>query len=75
MPKLSGTYDLMEATVLDILGRLNLDGSRLALLLESEGRVLLDMWHHTNPTNGGRGEVSSELKAFNKKALDYLQAR
>ena len=75
MQHISNTYSFLQAIVLDVLDRLHADGSVLAGVLETEGRDLFALWQSADPSNGGREAVTEGLKSFNKRALDYLQAR
>lgn len=75
MRYLSNTYSFLQAVVLDVLERLREDDSSVARILEAEGRDLFALWESVDPSNGGRDAVTENLKAFNKRALDYLQAR
>jgi hypothetical protein len=75
MQYISNTYSFLQAIVLDLLQRLRNDGGHLARVLALEGQDLFDKWVSTDPTDGGRESITEDLKRFNKKALDYLQAR
>jgi len=75
MQNISNTYSFLQAIVLDLLKRLRSDGSHLATVLALEGQDLFDKWVSTDPSDGGREAITEELKRFNKRALDYLQAR
>ena len=72
MRHISNTYSFLQSIVLDVLDRLQEDGSHLALMLAGEGRQLFDAWQNAK---GARDEITEQLKAVNKRALDYLQAR
>lgn len=71
----SGSHNFLQAVVLDVLERLRDDGSTLAGVLEAEGRGLFALWQATDPSSGDRKAVTASLRDFNKRALDYLQAR
>lgn len=71
MQSISATYTFLRDIVLDVLKRLDADGSSLARLLETEGRDLLDEWQEATP--GSRNMITDSLKEFNRRALDYLQ--
>lgn len=75
MRNISNTYSFLQAIVLDVLERLQEDGSDLALVLALEGQRLFEMWQNAGPTHGSRDAITEELKEFNKRALDFLQAR
>lgn len=69
MRTLSNTYSFLEEIVSDILARLLEDGSPEAIDLMVEGRALLDTWLSADD----RSESTEALKAFSKRALDWLQ--
>ena len=73
MRNISNTYSFVESIVLDILDRLNAIDSDEALVLALEGQRLFEKWCRANPVNRGREKATEDLKAFNKKALDFLQ--
>lgn len=75
MKTISNTYSLVESIILDVLDRLQEDGSDEALDLALQGHKLFESWSKTNPANGGRDAVVEQMKDFNRQALDFLQGK
>lgn len=72
---MSNTYSFLEAVVLDLVERLAQENSDEALVLSLEGQRLFERWGRVKHEDGGRKEITEELKAFNRRALNYLQQR
>jgi hypothetical protein len=72
MRKESSSYNFVGAAIADVLNRLAASERPGALKLYVEGNDLLAKWEAAESLTEARTKATSELLAFNRRALDFL---